>query len=201
MRRVMDRRGFLFAAWVGLVSLVGCNTPPPQQKLPEITYAEMALIRLDVRAVEVIWSYAPPYKAPNVDHLFAVPPGRAAERWANDRLKPEGSQGLARFIIRNASVVQTRLKTTGGVSGLFKAEQSDRYDAVLEVELRLQDSSGLKDGVVSARATATQTVPENITLNDLEKTWFGMTESLMRELNKQLEANIRAHLQPFLRAP
>lgn len=194
----MVRAKCLILALAGLVALTACNTPPPEQKLPDLGYALTPPVRLNVRAVEVIWSYQPPYKAPNVDHLFSTPPGRAAERWANDRLKPEGAQGLARFFIRNASVIQTRLKTTSGVPGLFKTEQSDRYDAVLEVELRVQDDVGVKDGVVTARAAVSQTVPEDITLNDLEKMWFGMTETLMRELNKQLEANIQAHLGAFL---
>ncbi|MFO0998243.1 MAG: hypothetical protein U1F33_16295 [Alphaproteobacteria bacterium] len=194
----MMRGRLLIAVLMGFAFLGGCNTPPPEQKLPDLAYAQLPPIRLNVRAVEVIWSYEPPYKAPNVDHLFTTPPGRAAERWANDRLKPEGTEGLARFIIRNASVIQTRLKTTSGVPGLFKNEQSDRYDGVLEVELRAQDDAGRKDAVVTARATVSQTVAENTTLNELEKTWFGMTETLMRELNKQLESNIQAHLGAFL---
>ena len=66
--------------------LVGCNAPPPVPKFPEITYSHMAPIQLDVKRIEVVWAYAPPYAPPNVDHLFPTSPGRAAERWAYDRL-------------------------------------------------------------------------------------------------------------------
>lgn len=179
--------------------LAGCNTPPPVAKFPDITYAHMAPIQLDVKRIEVVWAYAPPYAPPNVDHLFPTPPGKAAERWATDRLKAVGKEGYARFIIRDASVVETKLRKTGGVAGAFTTDQTARYDGVIDVELQVQDDLGQRDGKVSARATMTQTAPEDATINQTEQIWFDMTEAMMKQINAQLETAIHTHLQPFVR--
>lgn len=182
-----------------LLVLAGCNTPPPVAKFPDITYAHMAPIQLDVKRIEVVWAYAPPYAPPNVDHLFPTPPGKAAERWAYDRLKAVGKEGYARFIIRDASVTETNLRKTGGVAGALTTDQAVRYDGVIDVELQLQDDLGQRDGRVTARATMSQTAPEDATINQTEQIWFDMTEAMMKQINVQLETAILTHLQPFLR--
>lgn len=182
-----------------LLVLAGCNTPPPVAKFPDITYAHMAPIQLDVKRIEVVWAYSPPYAPPNVDHLFPTPPGKAAERWAHDRLKAVGKEGYARFIIRDASVVETNLRKTGGIAGALTTDQAFRYDGVIDVELQLQDDLGQRDGRVTARATMSQTAPEDATINQTEQIWFDMTEAMMKQINAQLETAILTHLQPFLR--
>ena len=53
-------------------------------------------------------------------------------------------------------------------------------------------------GEVMAEATRSRTVPEKITLNDRDKVWFEITEALIRDLDKELDAAIRRFLQPFL---
>ena len=182
-----------------LAVLAACNTAPPQQSFPEVTYKHMAPIRLDVRSVEVIQAYSPSFKAPNVEHLFPLSPGAAAERWARDRLQAVGKDGRARFVVREAGVVEEKLAKSGGLTGLVKTEQTQRYVADLVVELVVQDDLGQRDGNVQARAQLSRTVAEDVTLNGLEQVWFEMTESLMRDLNAQLERGAATYLKPFLR--
>lgn len=182
-----------------LAVLAACNTAPPQQSFPEVTYKHMAPIRLDVKSLEVIQAYSPSFKAPNVEHLFPLAPGAAAERWARDRLQVVGKDGRARFVVREAGVVEEKLAKSGGLTGLVKTEQTQRYVADLAVELVVQDDLGQRDGNVQARAQLSRTVPEDITLNGLEQVWFEMTEALMRDLNAQLERGAATYLKPFLR--
>ena len=183
-----------------VVALAGaCSSTPPAQNFPPVTYSQLGTIPLDVRSVEVVWAYSMPYAPPNVEHLFPTPPGVAAERWAKDRLKPVGREGVAKFIIRDASVVQQKLSKTGGVAGAFTTDQSDRYVATLRVELVANDDVGAREGKVTAGADLTQTVAENATLNDLERTWYGMSQQLMKQLNDQLESGIKTYLRPFTR--
>ncbi len=100
---------------------------------PRIAFAQVAPIKLDVREIEVERAYQPPHAAPNVEHLFAVPPAAAATLWAVDRLVAVGPLGRARFIVREASVVEIPLEQSGGLTGAFTTEQSERYDARLVV--------------------------------------------------------------------
>ena len=45
----------------------------------------------------------------------------------------------------------------------------------------------------------TQTVAEDISVNDRRRVFFEMTEGLMAEVNAQLEDRIREHLAKYLR--
>ncbi|MFN0044167.1 MAG: hypothetical protein ACKVSF_13255 [Alphaproteobacteria bacterium] len=186
-------------ALLSFAFLASCNTPPPVQRFPEVSYKHLAPIRLDVKTIETYSSFASTFAPPQVEHLFPLPPGAAAERWARDRLVATGKEGRARFIVRDASVVQQRLPKSGGISGLITTEQTDRYVAELAVELIVNDDLGQREGKTAARASLSRTVPEDITLNGLEQVWFEMTEALMKDLNAQLEAGVAGYLKPFLK--
>ncbi|MEJ0072464.1 MAG: hypothetical protein WDO24_31495 [Pseudomonadota bacterium] len=107
--------------------------------------------------IEVVREYAPPLRAPNVDHEFPVPPMRMAEQWAQDRLTAAGGPGELRYVIKRASVVETSLPRTTGIRGAFTNDQTQRYDAVVEVEIEVRNERGYRDGIVSARAERRQT--------------------------------------------
>ncbi len=179
--------------------LASCNTPPPEQRFPEVSYKHLAPIRLDVKTIEIFSTYASTFAPPQVEHLFPLAPSAAAERWAKERLVATGKEGRARFIVRDASVVQQRLPKSGGITGLITTEQTDRYVAELGVELIVHDDLGQREGKVAARAQLSRTVSEDITLNGLEQVWFEMAEALMKDLNAQLEAGVASYLKPFLK--
>ena len=145
--------------------------------------------------------YAPPLRAPNVDQLFPVTPMQMAEQWARDRLVAAGGTGELRYVIKRASVVESQLPKSTGIRGAFTNEQTERYDAVVEVEIEIRNERGYRDGIASARAERRQTVAEDISLADREKTWFAMTEGLGRDLNQEIERNIKSGLPRFLVYP
>jgi hypothetical protein len=91
------------------------------------------------------------------------------------------------------------LKRTAGVKGAFTRDQSERYDAVIDMKVEIRDANG--DLRVTAESTAkrSRSVSENISLNGREKVWFEMTEAMMGDLNTSLEAQIRKHMNRWLR--
>jgi len=185
------------AAVAAAGTLGGCNTPPQRYEFPELTYTHLPPIRLDVAVVDVVDSYHPPMAEPNVEHLFPVPPARAMERWARDRLVAAGSNGSALFTILRADVVEVPLARTTGIKGVFTTDQSYRYDATMEIRLDAENTSGLRRGTITAQARRSQTVAENVTLNERERLWFEMTELLMRDIGSEIERNIDRYLAAF----
>lgn len=183
----------ILTVFVALV-LSSCATPPPLRQFADITFADLAPLRLSVAAVAVSSNYKPAMAPPAVDHLFPVPPVRALRRWAADRIKAAGARGRARFVILDASVREVPLKTRKGIEGIFYKEQSERYDAVIEARLEITDAMGVVRASASARATRTQTVREDASINAREAVWFEMTEALMRDFDREMEKNIRAYL-------
>ena len=197
----VGRAGLAAAALLGLVlmsMLAACETPPPKPRLLGLTFAHLPILSLDVARVEVVSDYAPPMKAPNVEHLFPTPPEMGLRRWAADRLKAGGKKGSARFVIHIAAVTETALPVTKGLKGAFKKEQSERYAAVVEASLEIVDARGFRKGFASARVTRSRTVREDATLNQREALWFAMTEALLNDFDKEIEQNIRRYLLGFL---
>jgi hypothetical protein len=184
----------------GLVALAlaACETPPPVQRLPDLTYGHLERFHLDAAALEVVSEYSSPMKAPNVEHLFPTPPRKALERWAADRLDAAGRGGIARFVIKDASATATPLGIDTGLAGAFKKEQSVRYEARIEALLEIVDERGFRKGFASARVTRTRIMAEDATLNERDKVWFELTEAMMADFNAEMEKNVRQFLGGFL---
>jgi hypothetical protein len=106
---------------------------------------------------------------------------------------------MATFTILDAAAIETRLPRASGLTQVFKTEQSDRYDLKIAVRLELGNPLLQSTGLAEASARRSQTVAENMTLNQREAVWFEMTESAMRELDQKLEAAIRDKLRVFVR--
>ena len=181
----------------GLV-LAGCTMPSPAPRYPELTFNHLPPIRLDAATLEIVDAFKSPFTAPNVEHLMPVSPAVAMRRWAQDRLTPVGKGGRIVFTIVDAGVIETALEPTPGVRGVVTKDQSERYDASLRVRISVDGGDNRRRGEVSADAMRSRTVIEGMSLNEREKIWFQMTESLVADMNGELEAAIRSFLQPFL---
>jgi hypothetical protein len=188
----------VLAAFAALALLTSCESGPPRPAYPDLSYAHLAPIMLNVADVQVVREYVSPGTRPNVEQMFPAVPAAVAERWARDRLRAAGREGVATVRIVNASVVEVALPRTGGVRGAVTTDQSERYDAVLEISVEASRRSDGRRAMVSSRAQRSRTVPEDITLNDREKVWFEMTEALMNDINAALERQIYDNFGDFV---
>ena len=184
---------------LSFVILAACEAAPLPPPIPEITFSHLTPIEIAAAQIEIVEDYVPPLAAPNVEHKFPTPPAQAVRQWAKDRLRLVGDDGVLRVIIRDASVIETKLEKTGGVRGAFTVDQSERYDARLAVVVEVRSVRGFQDAFASAIAERSRTVPENISIQDREKVWFEMTEAMMNDLNASLDRQIRKNFAPYLR--
>src|SRR5690348_3352934 len=184
-----------FVAIALLAGLAACDTVPPRPTYPDIHFTNETPIRLAVSAVDMRNDYKPTFRSPHVEHLFPVPPAQAAENWARDRLQAGGGAASARFTIRDASVIETPLpKKSEGISGAFKKEATERYDATLSATLEIVDARGFALRTVSAKVARSQSVLEGITPNERDQTWYDMTKALMADFDQQMSAEISSNL-------
>ncbi len=184
---------------LSFVILAACEAAPLPPPIPEITFSHLAPIEIAAAQIEIVEDYVPPLAAPNVEHKFPTPPAQAVRQWAKDRLRLVGDDGVLRVIIRDASVIETKLEKTGGVRGAFTVDQSERYDARLAVVVEVRSIRGFQDAFASAIAERSRTVAEDISLYDRELVFFEMTKSMMDDLDAELEKNIRQFLARFVR--
>jgi hypothetical protein len=193
----MNRRSFLFLPALAL--LAACDTPPMRQSYATLTFQDRPPIRLDVAQIEIVRAYQAPGIAPHVDHLFPQKPVDVAANWGRDVLRAVGQRGQATYTIVDASATDTLLPRSSGLTQMFRTEQSDRYDLHIAVKLEVNNPQLQATGVATAEAFRSQTVAENMTMNQREAVWFQMTESAMRELDAKLEAAIKDKLRVFVR--
>jgi len=190
----------VFASLIAVVFLLaGCATEVQKSGFPQISFAHLQPISLNVTRIEMENRYISPATRPNVEHEFPVSPAAVASNWGRDRLRAVGASGVARVIVRRASVVEVPLKRTTGVTGAFTRDQSERYEAVIDMMVELRDATGNVRVTVESTAKRSRSVSENISLNDREKIWFEMTESMMTDLNTALENQVRIHMKEWIR--
>lgn len=189
----MRRYIFMWSLLVLTISgLSACTTAPlPQNEFPKLTYQHLTPLSLKASELTVQDLHKPSVTGRDVSLMFPTAPKVALRQWANDRLKPNGTPGHAIFQILEASAVEERLETKGGVSGFFTNDQSEKYTVRLTARLELRGPGNSFDGYAQATATRYQTLPEDSSLLDREKVWFNLVEKAMQDLNTSFEANIR----------
>lgn len=193
-------RPFLVAviAAAGFVP-AACELTPERPEYPSLRFNDQAPIKFDVAEIEIETAYKPSAEPPNVELLFPLRLDEAATAWARDRLVAAGSTRRLRFVVSEASVIQTDLETETGVSGAVTVDQAERYNARLVVDVELVETGDFVSGNATARAQRSITVPENASLNDREQTWYVLTQKLMDDMNAQLEETLRKVFFRFLR--
>ncbi len=184
---------------LALLAVCSCSTKPAVQHLPELTFTDRKPVYMDVAQLEIVSQYQPPGRAPNYEHLMPISPEAAAIRWAKDRLKPVGRTGSVRVIIKDAPVIRTDLKVDTSVKGMFKDEQAERYDGTLEVLVEILDARHLPIGTdITARATRTRSLAEDVTVNERERALFDITETMARDVDTQLDGLIHSYMSKWV---
>lgn len=196
---MIQRRKLLGAVLACPLLAVGCATPPPERPRLDLRFVTRVPLTLAVGGVRVESGYVPPMAAPNVDHEFPVPPIRALRAWAGDRLRAIGGTDRAVLVIEDAGARRRALPTDRGVTGLFKQEQSDRWEARVAARLEIRDARGGVLAQAGATVTRAVTTPEDITLNERDLVWYDLTGAMMADFDDVMERNIRRHMAPWLR--
>lgn len=195
------RISFVRTLWFALAftTLSACQTSAPLQNFAPPSFVKMTPIDMDVTNIEVIDEYEPPLARPHVEQFFATTPTQAMHIWAHDRLHATGRERTLQVVIKDASVVETQLPRTQGLQGVFTNDQAQRYDARLEVELRIYGTSGaLAEASITAVATRSQTVAENASVAERERIFNTLLAELMNAMNATLEKNIYEYFGNYI---
>ena len=193
--RAPIRLAVVAAAFAGLLS--ACAMDDPGNHFGQLSFQQLPDINLDVGEIKIEQDYVTPGKDPYVDFRFPVQPKNAAVQWAQDRLVAKGDRLTFRYIVREASAVETALPTTTGLTGMLTTDQSARYETHIVVEMQVLDGRQVQ-GTARAEARRSVTVAEDVTLNEREGVWFKLTEDTMNDLDQQLEKTIREAFFPYI---
>ena len=189
----MNKIFSIIAALTASLFLSACATPAPLP-VQNISFTNYPAINIDVASIEVVEEYKSPLRTPNVEHLMPYSPAAAMKIWSKDRLKATGSAKLLQVAIIDAPVTVTDLPKTQGINGLFTNDQDKRYDARLEVELRIYGDSALSEASTNVVVTRSITIAENASVNVRKAAYNQLIFDLMKMLNEKLEKNMQEYM-------
>ena len=180
------------------VIAAGCETAPPRHENPPLSFATLPPLAFDLDRIEVVERPASPHPD-DVAHLFHTPPAAAIGLWVRDRLRARGTVGVLRVTVDEASARSTRLATNTDLEGLFTEEQAERLELRLRVTIEAIDHNGQVNGIASADANRSRTLPEGITLAERERIYDEAVRALLHDYNASQEKAIRQYLGLYLR--
>lgn len=182
------------------LALAACETPVETQTLPKTTFAHLAPLNIAVEAVEIENRYRAP-SSNFIEDRFSTPPAAAVRLWSAERLKPVGGDGsgVLRIIINRASVKETELERDKSIKGSFIRQLSNRYDMEIDVDMEIRNAYGKQQAYATTKVSRSVTTREDISLNEREKKWFGMTEKAMNDFDRGMESQIRQYFASWLR--
>lgn len=183
------------AVFAALLGLAGCTKTLTQQ--PEVTFAHLPPISLNVRSIETASAYQNSETPPNVEARIQTPPSEVLKRWASERLRAVGGSGIARFTVLNAPVTAEPLPKKTGFVGAFSIEPGNRYTITVEAQLEILDEGGQRLAVTSARVTQSGTLDEGVTPEERQAFWYRLTKSAMDAFNDQMERAIYQYLREW----
>ncbi len=183
------------AVFATLLGLAGCAKTLPEQ--PEVTFAHLPPISLNVRSIETTSVYQNSETPPNVEARMQTPPSEVLKRWAGERLRAVGSSGSGRFTVLNAPVTAEPLPKTTGFVGAFSIEPGTRYTITVEAQLEILDDGGQRLAVTSARVTQSGNLDEGVTPQERQAFWYRLTRSAMDGFNAQMERAIFQYLREW----
>lgn len=126
---------------------------------------------------------------------YSLTPASAVREWMKTRLQADGSPGLVRVILLDGQMTRQELKVKGGFKGWFSDDQKYRYEGRIHVRVEYQPAiPGRSGSNAEAQASGFFTVPEDATLNQIDKQVAALTRDLMQRTDLELENNMLRYM-------
>jgi hypothetical protein len=176
--------------FLGAWLLSSCAAESPVV-LPPLSFKRYAPIHVNVSSIQIVDEYKSPMKAPYVEHLLPYSPADAIRIWVKDRLRPVGAEKSMQVIIKDGSVIASVLHSDNNIEDFFTVDQDKRYDAKLDVELRIYGAnSAMSEASVQVSAKRSITMSENASAYQRDKRFREMISNMMEQVNAELEKNM-----------
>lgn len=180
-----------------LVGLASCSEY--RQRTPDLTFAHLPPIVLNVREAQIDPRYRSPGTPPHIEQTVKPTPEAALIRWAQQRLRSDGAQNIARFTILNAPLTAEPLRKSSGVAGALKSEPEQRWTVTVEAQLEILDESGSRLDGYTAKVTRTRDVPEGLTYDERDRFWYDLLSATMSDFDSEMATGIRRYAAQWLR--
>lgn len=193
----LSLRGVSLAVAGGMALLVAACTTAPVQTFPDVTWRHLSPIEFSAGPIEKVAAYGVP-AANDLQPDLPFNLGRMAMNWPDDRLETAGTSDILRYSVTDASITTEDLKTTGGISGMFTDDQSQKVDLKVGAKLELLTQDGTQKAEVSAVVERSRTLSESMSVAEREKAIYDETAALLMDLDRELDKQIHQNMGRYV---
>ncbi len=179
-------------------TLGGCSETTPSRPAPVLDFSQSPPILLNVRVAEIDSRYRPEIAPPNIERSVTPTPQEALIKWAQQRLRSNGSENVARFTIISAPVMAENLPRTGGLSGALTTEPAQRWTVMLEAQLEFLDETGARLDGFTAKVSRVRELKEGATAEERSLFWSDMIVAAMAEFDTQMQTGLRQYAATWM---
>ena len=179
--------------------MAGCSQTKEPRPAPVLDFTQGSPILLDVRVAEIDSRYHPQIQPPNIERSVAPTPQEAMIKWAQQRLRSDGSENIARFTIIDAPVSAENLPRTGGLKGALTTEAAQRWTVTLEAQLEFLDDAGARLDGFTTKVVRTRDLKEGATAEERSLFWSEMIAAAMGEFDTQMNSGLRQYAPRWVR--
>ncbi len=191
MRTTLKRLVLAACAAFGLTS---CASESPVD-FPPLSFLRYQPIFLNVTSIEFVDEYKSPMRSPYVEHLMPYSPADAMRIWVKDRIRAVGPDKVLQVIIKDGRVTASQIHKDSSIEDFFTVDQDRRYEAALDVEMRIYGSDGaMSEASVVVKATRSITMSENASVWRRNYEFRKMIFEMMEAVNAELEKNIYQYM-------
>lgn len=165
--------------------LTACGSKDVVEYRP-LSFTHFQPIYMAVSSIQVVEEYKSPQRPPYIEHLIPYSPAEAMRIWVRDRMRTAGGEKTMQVIVRNGSVTAT---DTGN---------GRRYDAKLEVELRIYGEGVISEASVFINGTRSATISSLASDSERNRTFRKLIGDLMEELNAEMEKNLYQYMGKYI---
>jgi hypothetical protein len=171
-----------------LFFLAACTTNVPQTRIaPDLTFAHLRPIPVNVDQIFVRNTYDAPLSDPNVEHRLDPTPAATLYSWADRRFEVGGQPNdlVLTMDIYQADIIREEMERSGSLTDLFSVDQNERFTLNLGMTLMLDKNENTvrEQNIQIMRST---TVGENASPVQREQILLQLTEQAMDQLDRQV---------------
>jgi hypothetical protein len=166
-----------------IFGLAGCAINPPPSAPVELTFAQVAPIRLPVRSVDIVMPQVTDIVPSDASLEWPQSPASALEKLLRHQLVADGTGDQVLVVhVDRADVMRRDIPGENAWAGIFATGPSTVYDLTVRVSFSLDQSTPPR--LVTARIAGDRqvTVVDGMSPADRDRSFFAATEKLMNEV-------------------
>ncbi len=168
---------------LALVFMTACSGSPVEYK--PLYFTQYQPIYMAVSSIEIVEEYKSPMRPPYIEHLIPYSPAEALRIWVRDRLRAAGGRKTMQVIIREGGVMASKNR-----SGMISLSGETRYDAKLEVEMRVYGEGVISESSIFTTATRNMTMSDSASDATRNRAFRKLIGDMMDEFNAEMEKNL-----------